>query len=88
MAIPVHKQPRVFNGRLLNLLIHAAHRVIQLNVSSPLTEPGRNITRIDAKHCNVLFRRLKFKVDGDAERVEGCFGGAIADVRSAIVVFI
>lgn len=88
VASPVDKQASVFDGSLLDLLIHAAHRVVQINVSRPSTEFGWNIARVDAKHSNVLVGRPELNSDRDAEGVERRLGYAVADVCSTIVGFV
>jgi hypothetical protein len=85
MAPPVHKQSEILNSNILNMVKHAAYRVLQFNIFRSSTESGWNSVRIDARHSDVLFRCPEFKSNGDTERDEHRFGYAVADVCSAIV---
>lgn len=88
MASPVHKQTGVLDGSLLDLLIHAAHRVVEINISRPSAEFGWNIARVDAEHSNVLLGRPELNGDRNAEGIERRLGYAVADVCSTIVGFV
>lgn len=85
VASPVYKQASVPNGSLLDLFVHAAHRIVQIDISRPSAELGWYIAGVDAKHCNIFLCRTKLNRNRDAERIECRFGYAVADVCSAIV---
>lgn len=87
VASPVYKQASVINSSLVNLLVHAAHRIIQINIPRPPAELGWYVAGIDAKHRNILPRGTKLNSNRDAERIERRLGYAIADVCPAIVCY-
>lgn len=59
VAPPVHKQTCIFNSSLLNLLIYAPNRIIQIDISGPSAEFGWDIFRVDVKHRSILLLCLE-----------------------------